>query len=151
MVCPARAIVFMFNGFFLNVHHSGMTCRWWRRGDFAYNFDSDGGYLGDQFMRNIEQVAARVPYMVTHGNHEDSDANLAHYVERFRNMPSNAVPPTFATQAGVCPVNNMYFSWDAGLVHYISLSTEFWFGVESADGKVKTAQQLAWPVKSPRP
>lgn len=86
-------------------------------GDFAYNFDSDGGYLGDQFMRNIEQVASVVPYMVTHGNHEDSGANLAHYVERFRNMPSNAEPPTFATEAGVCPSNNMYFSWDAGLVY----------------------------------
>ena len=36
-------------------------------GDFGYNFDSDGGRVGDQFMRNIEQVAARVPYMVSHG------------------------------------------------------------------------------------
>ena len=51
-------------------------------GDFAYDFDSDGGAVGDQFMRNIEQVAARVPYMVSHGNHEDSAADLAHYVER---------------------------------------------------------------------
>ena len=36
-------------------------------GDFAYDFDSDGGAVGHQFMRNIEQVAAYVPYMVSHG------------------------------------------------------------------------------------
>ena len=116
-------------------------------GDFAYNFDSEGGYLGDQFMRNIEQVAASVPYMVTHGNHEDSDSNLAHFVERFRNMPTNAVPATFATQAGPGAANPMYFSWDNGLVHYISISTEFWFGVNSSDGAVTLATQLAWLEK----
>ena len=36
-------------------------------GDFAYDFDSDGGAVGHQFMRNIEQVAAHVPYMVSIG------------------------------------------------------------------------------------
>jgi hypothetical protein len=33
-------------------------------GDFAYNFDSDGGLLGDQFMRNIEQVAGKASCVV---------------------------------------------------------------------------------------
>jgi hypothetical protein len=42
-------------------------------GDFAYDFDSSGGDIGDQFMRNVEQVSARVPYMVSIGNHEDSE------------------------------------------------------------------------------
>ena len=36
-------------------------------GDFAYNFDRRGGETGDAFMANIEQLAARVPYMVSHG------------------------------------------------------------------------------------
>ena len=89
---------------------------WLHVGDFAYNFDSGHeGYIGDQFMRNIEQVAARVPYMVSHGNHEDSPANLANFVERFRNMPANAVPNTFTTIAGTTS-NSMFYSWDAGLV-----------------------------------
>ena len=35
-------------------------------GDFAYNLEDEGGTLGDQFMANIEQVAAYVPYMVRH-------------------------------------------------------------------------------------
>ena len=32
-------------------------------GDFAYDLDSDGGKVGDQFMVNIEQIAAYTPYM----------------------------------------------------------------------------------------
>ena len=85
--------------------------------------------------------------MTTHGNHEDSASSLAHYVERFRNMPSNSDQPTFATAQGTGAGNNMYFSWDAGLVHYISLSTEFWFGVTSADKTVTTQTQLEWIEK----
>jgi hypothetical protein len=46
-------------------------------GDFAYDFDGDGGKVGDQFMRNVEQVAAYVPYMVSHGNHENSAVSSA--------------------------------------------------------------------------
>jgi hypothetical protein len=38
-------------------------------GDFAYDLDSGGGTVGDQFMQNIEQIAAYVPYMVSVGNH----------------------------------------------------------------------------------
>lgn len=30
-------------------------------GDFAYDFTSEDGEVGHQFMRNIEQIAARVP------------------------------------------------------------------------------------------
>jgi hypothetical protein len=73
----------------------------------ADNFDTNGGLVGDQFMMNIEQVAARVPYMVSHGNHEDSAPNLAHYIERFRAMPSNAVPEKFTTLAG-STTNTLY-------------------------------------------
>jgi hypothetical protein len=35
-------------------------------------------------------VAAYYPYMVSIGNHENSAGSLAHYTERFRNMPSNS-------------------------------------------------------------
>ena len=111
-------------------------------GDFAYDFDGNGGRRGDQFMRNIEQVAAYVPYMVSHGNHEDSDANLAHYIERFRGMPSNAVPATVDTVAGR-GVNTLWFSWDAGLVHYVALDTEIWDSSRS-QGNVSRAAMLTW-------
>jgi len=33
-------------------------------GDFGYNMETYFGLVGDQFMRNIEQLAASVPYMV---------------------------------------------------------------------------------------
>ena len=41
--------------------------------------------------------------------------------------------------------NSLYFSWDAGLVHYVSISTEIWFGV--GDGKVTLQTQLDWLKK----
>ena len=30
-----------------------------------------GGTVGDGFFRNVEQIAAYVPYMPSHGNHEN--------------------------------------------------------------------------------
>lgn len=40
-------------------------------GDFAYDMDSYNALTGDQFMRQIEPLAAFVPYMVCTGNHEE--------------------------------------------------------------------------------
>lgn len=40
-------------------------------GDFAYDMNSDDAKVGDEFMRQIETVAAYVPYMVCPGNHEE--------------------------------------------------------------------------------
>jgi hypothetical protein len=93
-------------------------------GDFAYDFNSDNSKVGEQFMQNIEQVASSIPYMVSIGNHENSGLNLAHYTERFRHMPSG--PGRVHTENGPAP-NNWWFSWDAGLVHYVSISTEAYF------------------------
>jgi len=40
-------------------------------GDFAYDMDTSNAAVGDAFMRQIESVAAYVPYMVCPGNHEE--------------------------------------------------------------------------------
>lgn len=40
-------------------------------GDFAYDMHSQDAQIGDQFMRQIEPVAAYLPYMVVAGNHEE--------------------------------------------------------------------------------
>lgn len=40
-------------------------------GDFAYDMDSEDAAVGDQYMRQIESIAAYVPYMVCVGNHEE--------------------------------------------------------------------------------
>lgn len=41
-------------------------------GDFAYDMNSENAEVGDQFMRQIESLAAYVPYMVCPGNHEEA-------------------------------------------------------------------------------
>jgi hypothetical protein len=66
-------------------------------------------------------------------------SNLAHYIERWRGMPSNAVPPVVTTAAGT-GVNTLYYSWDAGLVHYIALDTE----LTTTQGDVTRAAMLRW-------
>lgn len=40
-------------------------------GDFAYDMHSDNARVGDEFMRQIESVAAYIPYMTVPGNHEE--------------------------------------------------------------------------------
>lgn len=60
-------------------------------------------------------------------------------------MPSNSGNSitTIATGAN-CPAapNNWYYSWDDGLVHYVAISTEVYFGV-TAPG-VNVASQFNW-------
>eukprot|EP00754_Rhynchopus_humris_P014686 Rhum_TRINITY_DN14406_c0_g1::Rhum_TRINITY_DN14406_c0_g1_i1::g.87309::m.87309 len=113
-------------------------------GDFAYNLGSDNGKNGDWFMENIEQVAARIPYMVSHGNHEDAPEALAQYIERFRSQPVNSVPATYSTLNGEAP-NTMYFSWNFGLVHYVSFSTElFHLPVSIYSDKVTKDTFIKW-------
>ena len=107
-------------------------------GDFAYNMDTDNGVNGDIFMRNIEQIAAYIPYMTSVGNHENSAKALAHYTESFRNMPSNS--GSIASANGLSR-NNWWYSWNAGLVHYVAISTELYFGVGPSDA---CSQQFAF-------
>ena len=55
-------------------------------GDFAYDLADNGGQTAATFMRQIEPVASRVPYMGCPGNHEGGTefvGNLEHYVKRF--------------------------------------------------------------------
>ncbi|PAV80856.1 hypothetical protein WR25_17076 [Diploscapter pachys] len=44
-------------------------------GDFAYDMYEEFGRVGDEFMRQIEPIAAYVPYMVAVGNHEKANKN----------------------------------------------------------------------------
>lgn len=41
-------------------------------GDLAYNMHEKLGRQADEFMRMVEPMAARVPYMVVEGNHESN-------------------------------------------------------------------------------
>mmetsp|Transcript_118041 Transcript_118041/g.329012 ORF Transcript_118041/g.329012 Transcript_118041/m.329012 type:complete len:568 (+) Transcript_118041:52-1755(+) len=93
-------------------------------GDMAYDLDSDNGRNGDAWMRDVEPLAATVPYMVSLGNHEAAN-NFNHYTQRFRNMPSNSGNISFG-EFGTVP-NNWWYSWESGLVHFVALSTEVYF------------------------
>lgn len=73
-------------------------------GDFAYDMDERDGKQGDLFMREIEPIAARVPYMVDVGNHENA-YQFSHYTERFRNMPISDWTAPIWTYNGPAPNN----------------------------------------------
>lgn len=47
-------------------------------GDFAYDMHSSDAKVGDQFMQQIEGIAAYLPYMTVPGNHEEK-YNFSNY------------------------------------------------------------------------
>jgi acid phosphatase type 7 len=85
------------------------------------------GEIGNGFMRAIEPVASRVPYMVSPGNHEDMGETYLHYQSRFRSIGDNA-----GTNSG-SGGTNLFYSFDipdpiSGLsTHYLSFSSEMWW------------------------
>ncbi|KAL9953577.1 hypothetical protein ACROYT_G041018 [Oculina patagonica] len=98
-------------------------------GDFAYDLDSDNGLVGDDFMNQIQAIAAYVPYMTCPGNHERA-YNFSNYRNRF-SMPGNT--------------EGIFYSWDIGPAHIISFSTEVYFFLEY--GLEQIVQQYEWLEK----
>ncbi|XP_033755251.1 acid phosphatase type 7-like [Pecten maximus] len=88
----------------------------WHIGDFAYDLEAQGGWIGDRFMELIQPVAARIPYMTSPGNHELKN-NLHHYRTRF-SMPGVDWP---------MPLDRLWYSYNVGPVHFISFSSEVYF------------------------
>ncbi|XP_046665735.1 acid phosphatase type 7 isoform X2 [Homalodisca vitripennis] len=80
-------------------------------GDFAYDMYQENGEIGNEFMRQIEPIAAYAPYMVAVGNHEER-YNFSHYSERF-SMPRTK--------------DNMFYSFNLGPAHFIGFSTEAYY------------------------
>ncbi|KAM7375711.1 hypothetical protein PAMP_005493 [Pampus punctatissimus] len=80
-------------------------------GDFAYDMHEDNARIGDEFMRQIQSIAAYVPYMTCPGNHE-ATYNFSNYRNRF-SMPGQT--------------ESLWYSWNLGMAHIISLSTEVYF------------------------
>lgn len=80
-------------------------------GDMAYDMAEENGVRGDIFMEQIEPIASMLPYMTCPGNHE-WHYNFSNYKARF-NMPGDD--------------RNMFFSFDIGPVHFVSISTEFYY------------------------
>lgn len=95
-------------------------------GDLAYDLNTDGGLVGRQFMNEIQNMSAIVPFMIAHGNHE-SAFNYAYSTEFFRSHPSNLIDQTVTTFAGSAP-NNWYYSFNVGLIHFVVVQVELILG-----------------------
>ncbi|XP_035729511.1 acid phosphatase type 7-like [Vespa mandarinia] len=80
-------------------------------GDFAYDMNTENAKVGDEFMRQIEGVAAYIPYMTVPGNHEEK-YNFSNYRARFT-MPSDS--------------EGLWYSFDMGPIHFIGIETEAYY------------------------
>jgi hypothetical protein len=89
-------------------------------GDLGYDLDDSNGRNGDAFLRDIEPIAAYVPYMVSAGNHERA-YNFSHYKARFR-MPSSGDGRDAQRSS-----DNHYYSFDLGPVHVVTWNSEAFF------------------------
>ncbi|KAI6212748.1 hypothetical protein M3Y94_00065600 [Aphelenchoides besseyi] len=99
-------------------------------GDIGYDLHTNKGMVGDEFMRGMESIAARFPYLVIAGNHEDDGRNYSNYVSRF-NMPND---PFY---------DNQVYSFDLGPVHWVGLSTEY-YGFFYEYGHLPVLNQYQW-------
>lgn len=98
-------------------------------GDFAYNMDTDNAQVGDEFMRQLEPIAAYVPYMTCVGNHENA-YNFSNYNSRFSMVNLEG------------DINNHFYSFNIGKAHIIAFSTEFYYFVQY--GLTQVLRQYLW-------
>lgn len=105
-------------------------------GDFAYDLNTHHGQYGDEFMRKMEPIAARVPYQTSVGNHEIAE-NFTHYDMRFTMINSGGLSNGRA--------NNFYYSFNVGPIHFIAFSTEFYYFLESV-GIGSLNSQYEWLI-----
>ncbi|CAK9302444.1 unnamed protein product [Gordionus sp. m RMFG-2023] len=97
-------------------------------GDMAYDMHDSRGKRGDQFLRQIQPIASRVPYITCPGNHENH-GNFTQYRNKF-GMPGG---------------RDMFFSFNLGPAHFISFSTEYYFFYRYGFWQVK--KQYEWLEK----
>jgi hypothetical protein len=93
----------------------------------------DNARVADEFMNQIEPIAAYVPYMTCPGNHEWL-YNFSNYVYRF-SMPNSE-------DGSIGGDNNHFFSVNIGPIHLISFSTEFYYFFEF--GFLQVLNQYKW-------
>ncbi|CAH1779177.1 unnamed protein product [Owenia fusiformis] len=112
--------------------HTGRYTAFIHTGDFAYNFHDEDGQRGDNFMRRIQDIAARVPYMTCPGNHEIW-YDFSHYRYRFSAPRSD------------WPIQKwqMWYSFDVANIHFISYSSEVYF----TDDELYAPAQIKWLEK----
>ena len=85
---------------------------------------SKDGERGNKFMRMIEPVSSKVPYMTCSGNHEHH-ANFSHYDARFSMLGDRANPNQNAPISQ--RLNQHFHSFHMGPMQIIMFSTEFYY------------------------
>jgi len=97
-------------------------------GDFAYDLDTDVGLIGDAFMKQIEPIAAYIPYMTLPGNHEKK-FNFSQYRNRFQ-MPGE--------------FDSMMYSMKLGPARIIMFNSEVFYKNEYPDNYKAMYEQYHW-------
>ena len=114
-------------------------------GNIAYDLSRGEGQIGDKFLKTIEKVAARTPYMTAPGDQERYN-NFLHYSYRF-SMPAIPWP---------MPADSLWYSLDIGPTHFVVYSTEVFFSddektIELMINWLKTDLDKANSQRSARP
>ncbi|KAJ8687861.1 hypothetical protein QAD02_023656 [Eretmocerus hayati] len=95
-------------------------------GDFAYDMNTHDARVGDEFMKQIEGVAAYLPYMTCAGNHEEK-YNFSNYRARF-SMPGDS--------------EGLFYSFNVGPVHFVAIETEAYYFLNY--GLKQLVKQFEW-------
>jgi len=101
-------------------------------GDIAYELFTFGGKLGDGFMKAIEPIASKIPYMVVPGNHEyycGRGYDLGYNYKRRFKMPQNN--------------DNEFYTFKLGKALFVAFSTEYYFKRENGSSD-KVLKQKQW-------
>ena len=94
----------------------------------------------DAYFNKIQPIAARVPYMVTPGNHEFW-FNFTSYKKRF-SMPGLFEPTGLPIDVSSGSGDNMYYSWDVEYAHFLAADSE-----SPIDTAYFSEEQLTWMRK----
>ncbi|XP_001606004.2 acid phosphatase type 7 [Nasonia vitripennis] len=95
-------------------------------GDFAYDMNTHEARVGDEFMKQIQSVAAYLPYMTVPGNHEEK-YNFSNYRARFT-MPGDS--------------EGLWYSFNMGPVHFVAIETEAYYFMNY--GIKQLVKQFEW-------
>ncbi len=102
-------------------------------GDYAYNIQTSKGKVGDSYFKSFSPVSARIPYVVTPGNHEDFDSfKMFNY--RFQ-MPG--APNGLTRQAA------NYYSFIVKGIYFVSINWDYAFTKEGQNNFKEVFNWLA--------
>jgi len=120
----------------------------WHIGDISYANKYEGQYelVWNTWFEMVQNFSSLVPYMVSVGNHEyscnkhdncyEEIANFTAYRYKF-NMPYE--------QSG--GVNNLYYSYDYGLAHFVSISSENGYPGSPHSDDDDDTEQIDWLIQ----